>query len=85
LNEEVLKFPCDYPIKVMGKTDSDVEKNVLAIVKQHFPEFNSEIEKRLSRDDNYVALTITVHATSRQQLEEIYMALTQCKDVLMTL
>lgn len=82
---ELLKFPCEFPIKVMGKKESDVKTKSLAIIQKHCPDYTDEPLERLSRDKNYISLTFTVNATSKEQLDEIYTELTQCEDVLMAL
>ncbi len=80
-----IKYPCKFPIKVMGKKDSDVKAKALSIIQKHCPEFKGEPKERLSRDNNYVSLTFAVMAKSKEQLDAIYSELTQCDDVLMAL
>lgn len=80
-----IKFPCRFPIKVIGKARSEVEKTALSIVKQHAPKFNGPIERRPSRDEAYIALTFTIDAESKEQLDAIYRALSECHDVIMAL
>jgi len=82
----VQEFPSDFPIKVMGRHDSDLRALTLAIVARHAgPLPESSIRTRTSADGNFLALTYLVHATSRQQLDAIYRELTACKSVLMAL
>lgn len=84
--ESVIQFPCDFTVKVMGKTDSHFEKIVLATVKHHFPKYNSAgIQKKLSKDKTYLSLSITVFATSKMQLDALYQELSSTKEVLMVL
>lgn len=80
-----IQFPCRFPIKVIGKARSDVEKTALSIIKHHSPNFDGSIERRPSRDDAYIALTFTIEAESQSQLDAIYMALSECHDVIMAL
>jgi uncharacterized protein len=80
------EFPSDFPIKVMGRHDSDLRALTQAIIERHagsLPE--SSIRTRTSGDGNFLALTYLVHATSREQLDAIYRELTACKSVLMAL
>ncbi len=66
-----LKFPCDFVIKVVGRNDKAFEKIVFDVVQKHFPAFSKEnYKKRLSRDVNFIAFTITVYAESKKQLDE---------------
>ena len=82
----VQKFPSEFPIKVMGRHDSDLRALTQAIVERHVgPLAESSIKTRTSADGNFLALTYTVVATSREQLDAIYRELTACKSVLMAL
>lgn len=83
--ETRLKFPCKFAIKVMGKAASNIENTAAAIVKEHCPDFSGKYDKRESRDGNYLALTFTIHAESKEQLDKIYIALSECQDVIMSL
>jgi putative lipoic acid-binding regulatory protein len=80
------EYPSDFPIKVMGRHDSDLRALTQAIVERHAgPIADSQVKTRTSSDGNFLALTYTVHATSREQLDKIYRELTACKSVLMAL
>ena len=83
---DLLKFPCDFSVKVMGKKDEAFETAVFAIVKQHFPDIKENaIKQRDSKKGNYLALTITVHAEDKASLDKLYQALTDAPEVLMAL
>ena len=74
--ESLIQYPCDFPIKVMGKATTEFLPAVIHVAKQFDPDFQeTSIEERPSRDGNYLGLTITVHVTSREQLDEIYRTL----------
>lgn len=80
------EFPSEFPIKVMGRKDSELRALTQAIVEKHAgPLSESAIRTRDSSDGNFLALTYTVLATSREQLDAIYRELTACKAVLMAL
>lgn len=84
--ESLINFPCDFTIKVMGKVDTPFEKDVTSIVKKHFNDIKAEhIEKRLSKEKNYLSLSITVHAQNKAELDALYLELSQNQYVLMTL
>jgi uncharacterized protein len=79
-------FPSDFPIKVMGRHDSDLRALTQAIVERHAgPIADNRVKTRTSADGNFLALTYVVHAESREQLDKIYRELTACKSVLMAL
>lgn len=77
VNESLFEFPCDFPIKVMGKSRPDFAETMVTVVREFDPTFEaSRIEMRASSGGNYIGLTVTVRATSREQLDDIYRALT---------
>lgn len=85
-DKPVLEFPCQFPIKVMGQARDDFEALVAALVREHAPDLGEgAIRSRPSKEGKYIAVTVTVTATSREQLDAIYSALTACEHVLMAL
>ncbi len=71
--ESLLAFPCDFPIKVMGRTQKGFAQAVVEIVKRHAPDFDpAALEMRSSREGHYLSLTLTVKAESREQLDDLY-------------
>jgi uncharacterized protein len=80
------EFPSEFPIKVMGRHDSDLRALTQAIIERHAgPVTEASVRTRTSADGNFLALTYLVQATSREQLDAIYRELTACKAVLMAL
>lgn len=79
-NETLFKFPCDYPLKVMGRHTDEFRSLVLGIVQRHVgDDANIQIAERPSKDGNYLALTCTFTARSRGQLDALYTELTSCE------
>ena len=75
--DTLLEFPCEFPLKIMGKTHDDLAQTVLTIVTRHAPDFDgASMEMRASSGGKYVSLTCTVIATSKPQLDALYMDLT---------
>jgi putative lipoic acid-binding regulatory protein len=75
--ESLLEFPCDFPIKIMGKSHPEFAETIVSVVGQFDNEVDPErIETRPSSGGNYTGLTVTVRATSQAQLDDIYRALT---------
>ena len=71
--ESLLTFPCVFPIKVMGRTQDGFAQAVLAVVHRHAPDYDaSTLEMRASKAGNYLSLTCTINATSREQLDNLY-------------
>lgn len=85
-NETLLEFPCQFPIKVMGKGNIEFDALVLEIVRRHAPELNEQaVTTRPSKDANFLAVTVTIQATSKDQLDAIYKDLSSHPQVLMAL
>jgi uncharacterized protein len=85
-DETLLKFPCRFPIKVMGAATDDFRSLVLGIITQHFGEpAAADIEERPSGGARYLGITITVEAQSKDQLDAVYRDLTSCRHVLVAL
>ena len=75
--ENLLEFPCDFPIKVMGETSDAFAATMVEVIKAIDPTFDaSKVDMRASTGGRFISLTCTVHATSRTQLDDIYRALT---------
>lgn len=84
--ETLLEFPCEFPIKVMGRADSNLDSIVYSIVRSHAPDIGEgAIRSRASRHGRYQAVTVTITARSRRQLDDIYRELTASEHVLMAL
>ncbi|GAB4165117.1 MAG: YbeD family protein [Rhodocyclaceae bacterium] len=72
-----LTFPCDFPIKVMGRRQEGFAQGVAALVLRHAPDFDAgSMQMRASRHGTYLALTCTIRARSREQLDALYRELT---------
>ena len=75
--DSLIEYPSQFPIKVMGTKVDGFVHAVTYIAEQFDPTFNaSTIELRESKGGNYLGVTITVTATSREQLDELYRTLT---------
>lgn len=86
MSDTLFEFPCDFPLKVMGRHSDDFRSLVLGIVRKHAGEIDAEnIEERPSKDGNYLSLTCTLRAQSKEQLDALYRELTSCEKVLIVL
>ena len=74
--ESLIEYPSDFPIKVMGATHIDFAVTIVEVVLEFDPTFHvGRLEERPSAKGNYTGLTVTVRATSRAQLDDLYRAL----------
>lgn len=71
--ESLIDYPSDFPIKIMGAMQDQFAQTMVEVVQKHDPEFHAgKMEMRPSSKGNYLALTVTVRATSREQLDNLY-------------
>lgn len=85
-DESLIEYPCRFPIKIMGKATADLKMAIDTIVSAHVPDGDLiELTVRDSGKENYHAYTVIITATSREQLDDIYIALTDCEHVIMAL
>lgn len=80
----LLEFPCDVPIKVFGRNDPAFRAAAATVANAHYLGAHT-ITEQISRNGNYLSLTITVRAQSRAELDAIYHALVASSDILMVL
>ena len=81
-----MEFPCEFPIKAMGRADPDFDSLVVGLVRKHSPDLREgAVKTRLSSGGKYISVTVTVIARSRAQLDAIYLELTGHERVLVAL
>lgn len=86
MSESLLEFPCDFPLKVMGRNETGFREVVVELVETHVGTLASDrVSERESRDGNFLALTIMLRAESQAQLDDIYEALSSHDRILMVL
>jgi hypothetical protein len=84
--ESLLEFPCDYPIKVMGRAEPGFDIMVVELVRRHAPDLKEgAVSSRPSRGGKWVSVTVTLRAESKSQLDAIYLDLTAHEKVVMAL
>lgn len=84
--ETLLEFPCEFPIKIMGRESEDFHSLARELVEKHAgPLADEAVVSSLSRKGNFVSVTVTINAQSQQQLDDIYRELTAHDEVLMAL
>ena len=82
----LLDFPCDFPIKVMGRKAPGFAQAVTDVVRRHAPDFDpATVEMRPSRQGRYLSVTCVLRATSRAQLDALYQELCDHPSVVMVL
>jgi uncharacterized protein len=83
-NESPLKFPTDYPIKVVGRPSDEFRARVHAIMLRHAPNLDpDQVSERLSENGNFLSISYTIVAESREQVVALATDLKSCDGVLM--
>lgn len=83
---KLLRFPCDFPIKVMGRVSGNFESEVLGIFQRHLGNLdNAEVSARPSSSGNFLSVTVVFRAQSQEQLDALYRDLTDHEQVLFCL
>jgi uncharacterized protein len=71
--ESLIEYPSDFPIKIMGPMQDAFAETIVEVVMRYDPTFDAgKLEMRPSSKGNYLSLTATVRATSREQLDNLY-------------
>jgi len=84
--ESLLEFPCEFPIKMMGRVDGDFQNIAVVLVERHAGKItNDAIKTAPSRKGNFLSVTVTIVAESQEQLDNIYRDLTEHDEILVAL
>lgn len=70
--DQILEFPCLFPVKAIGRDTGTFEAVVTEIIHRHVPDFEDAVTTRPSSGGKYLAVTATVVATSREQIDNLY-------------
>lgn len=74
--DSLIEYPCKFPIKVMGEKVDGLVHAVTTIAHAFDPAFDARtVELRESKGGKYLGVTVTITATSREQLDELYRTL----------
>lgn len=84
--ETLIEFPCDFPIKAIGKNHVQFVDDVVSSAKKYYPDIRDDaIQTQISGNGNYISVTLTVYAEDKTTLDKLYTELSQLKDVKMVL
>jgi hypothetical protein len=74
--QSLIEYPSRFPIKVMGLNTEGFAEAIVRVAQQFDPGFDpASLETRPSKGGTYLGLTVTITATSREQLDELYRTL----------
>ncbi len=79
IKEDIFNFPCEYPIKIFGENQPEFKETVCIIIEGHTGKLHAnQTTIKYSSKDKYIALTVRIIATNRQQLDAINKDLQSC-------
>ena len=74
--QSLIGYPSRFPIKVMGANVDGFVNTVVSITRRFDEGFDAAtVELRPSKGGKYLGVTVTINATSRAQLDELYRTL----------
>jgi len=84
--DTLLEFPCKFPIKAMGRNETSFQTLVENVILNHAEIYAGQpVTTNTSSSGNYLSVTVTIDAQSKDQLDRIYQDLTDCDQVLVAL
>ncbi len=82
-HDTCFEFPCEFPIKAMGRTGDELETAVLGIINRHVKDLpEGAVKFNQSSNGKFTSITITFTALSKDHLDNLYIELTACDHVL---
>jgi putative lipoic acid-binding regulatory protein len=85
-SESLLQFPTDYPNKVVGRPSPEFRARIHAVVLKHAPNVETDrISERLSENGNFLSISYTIRAESREQVTALATELTATEGVIMVI
>ena len=83
---DLMEFPCQFPIKMMGRDQPEFRQAAIAVIERHAGHVEAEaVRTAASSSGNFLSITVTITATSREQLDNIYRDLTDDERILVAL
>lgn len=84
--QTIIEFPCNFPIKIIGKNSLEFLEEIKLIATRHFPMLKiDDLTHKASQNNNYLSITVTVLAENQLMLDEFYREVSRHPDVKMVL
>jgi uncharacterized protein len=85
-SDSLLQFPTDYPIKVVGRPSPEFRARIHAVILKHVPNVETDrISERLSENGNFLSISYSVRAESREQITALATELAATEGVIMVI
>jgi putative lipoic acid-binding regulatory protein len=86
VNKEIIEFPCEFPIKIIGINSALFLSDIKKITLKHFPDFKeAKMSQNKSKNKKYLSLTVIVYAENQTSLDNYYRELSAHSEVKMVL
>lgn len=86
MTDSLLEFPCDFPVKMMGRDQLEFRTAAFEVIERHAgPVAEGAVRESSSREGRFLSITVTIRATSQQQLDDIYRDLSSHEQILVAL
>ncbi len=86
MKQTFMVFPCEFPLKIIGKAGTQFLMEISALIQKYFPNTPaSGITTKLSEHGKYQSITAVVHALDQATLDALYQELTRHPDIQMVL
>ncbi|MGH8140883.1 MAG: YbeD family protein [Steroidobacteraceae bacterium] len=83
VEQPLLQFPTDYPMKVVGRPSDEFRARVHAIMLRHAPGLDTDrVTERLSENGNFLSISYVIVAESSEQVVALVKDLKGCEGVL---
>ena len=85
-HESPFEFPCQFPVKAMGRNIPDLDAIIVEIIRRHVDNLSENaVRTRESKGAKFISITVEIEAQSKAQLDAIYTDLNACPNIVMTL
>ncbi|NOQ13194.1 MAG: DUF493 family protein [Methyloprofundus sp.] len=85
-HESPFEFPCQFPIKAMGRNIADLDAIIVEIIRRHVDNLSENaVRTRESKGAKFISITVEIEAQNKAQLDAIYTDLNACPHIVMTL
>ena len=81
-----MKYPCDFALKVIGRSKENPKEVVLQTIQTYVPDFKPlSISEKISGKGAYLSVTVAFNVTSKDILDKIYRKLSSDDRIIMAL
>jgi len=81
-DDSLIQFPTNFLLKIVGEEHGQFKQEIVEIIQTICPSLTEEhVLTQISKNGRYTSLSVTVYVVSKSQLDSIYKAVGQHKQV----